>query len=66
METTRKLLPAGPMARRLHVPVRWLKAEAEANRLPHVKAENVFLFDPDAVEGELVKRAREGGSHDPH
>ena len=54
------------MARRLHVPVRWLKAEAEANRLPHVKAENVFLFDPDAVEGELVKRAREGGSHDPH
>ncbi len=53
-----KLLPAGPMARRLRVPVRWLKAEAEAGRLPHVQAERVLLFDPEAVEKVLAERAR--------
>ncbi len=53
-----KLLPAGPMARHLRVPVRWLKAEAEAGRLPHVQAERVLLFDPETVEKVLVERAR--------
>ena len=61
MEPTAKLLTAGPMARRLRVPVRWLRAEAEAGRLPHVKAESVYLFDPAAVEAALLARAREGG-----
>ena len=58
MLTTSKLLPAGPMARRLRVPVRWLRAEAEAGRLPHVKAERQFLFDPETVERVLLERAQ--------
>ena len=60
METTRKLVPAGPMARRLRVTVKWLRGEAEAGRLPHLKADKVFLFAPDAVESALLKRAQEG------
>jgi hypothetical protein len=52
-----KLLPVGPTARRFRVPVRWLRAEAEAGRIPHVKAERVFLFDPDVVERILLERA---------
>lgn len=52
------LLPIGPMARRLRVPVRWLRAEAEAGRIPHVRAERVLLFDPEAVERVLLERAQ--------
>ena len=53
-----KLLPIGPMARRLRVSVRWLRSEAEAGRLPHVKAERQYLFDPEAVERVLLERAQ--------
>lgn len=58
MLTQSKLLPIGPMARRLRVPVRWLRTEAESGRIPHVKAERVYLFDPDTVEHVLLERAR--------
>lgn len=54
------LLQVGPMARRLRVPVRWLRAEAEAGRIPHVQAERVLLFDPATVETVLLERARNG------
>ena len=53
-----KLLPVGPMARRLRVPVRWLRSEAAAGRIPHVQAETVLLFDPETVEAVLVERAK--------
>ena len=43
---------------RLRVPVRWLRAEAEAGRVPHVQAERVLLFDPETVERVLVERAK--------
>ncbi len=46
------------MARHLRVPVRWLKAEAEAGRIPHVKADAVLLFDPETVERVLLERAQ--------
>ena len=52
-----RLLPTGPMARRLRVPVRWLRGEAEAGRVPCLKAGRVFLFSPAAVEAALVERA---------
>ena len=58
-----RLLTTGPMARRLRVPVRWLKAEAEAERVPHLKADTVLLFEPDAVERVLVERARGEMNH---
>ncbi len=55
---TPKLLPVGPMARYLRVPVKWLREEAEAGRIPHLKADKVFLFDPETVEKILLERAR--------
>jgi hypothetical protein len=58
MITQSKLLPIGPTARRFRVPVRWLRSEAEAGRIPHVKAERVLLFDPEAVERVLLERAQ--------
>lgn len=47
------------MARRLHVSVAWLRSESEADRLPHVKADNQILFDPELVEAVLLQRARQ-------
>jgi hypothetical protein len=55
-----KFLTAGPMARRLRVPVRWLRGEEpEAGRIPHVPAGKVLLFDPETVEQVLLERARQ-------
>jgi len=56
-----KLLPPGPMARYLRVPVKWLREEAEAGRVPHLKAGKAYLFDPDTVEAALIERARQSG-----
>jgi len=53
-----KLLPVGPMARFLRVPVKWLREEAEAGRVPCVKADKALLFDPATVERVLLERAR--------
>ena len=60
MDTKNNLLKVGAMARVVGVPVRWLRAEAEAGRIPSLKAENVYLFDPEIVINLLAKRAREG------
>jgi excisionase family DNA binding protein len=57
-----KLLTTPFMARRLRVPVGWLRDEADAGRIPSVKAGRVFLFSPEAVESALLERARAGGS----
>ena len=59
MLTKPKLLPVGPMARFLRVSVKWLHNEAEAGRVPCLKADKVFLFDPEAVEAALAKRAQQ-------
>jgi hypothetical protein len=42
--------------------MRWLRTEAEAGRVPHLRAEKVLLFDVDAVERVLLERARQGGA----
>lgn len=57
MENTPTLLPAGPMARRLRVPVAWLKAQALAGHIPHLNADGRLLFRPDVVEQVLADRA---------
>ncbi len=56
--TQPKLLPVGPTARLFRVPVAWLREEAIAGRVPHLKAGKAILFDPEAVEQVLVGRAR--------
>lgn len=58
METNHALLPLSAVARQLRVPIRWLKAEAEAGRVPALRAGSQFLCDPSAVEAALLERAR--------
>jgi len=54
------------MARRLRVPAAWLRAEADAGRVPHLRAHKRYLFSPPAVEKALARRAaREKGTGDP-
>jgi len=57
MDTSPAILQLGPMARRLRVTVGWLRAEAEAGRVPCVRAGDRFLFSPAAVEAVLARRA---------
>ena len=57
METNHALLPMAKMARRLRVTVAWLRAEAEAGRVPCLKAGKRYLFAPVAVEEILADRA---------
>jgi hypothetical protein len=52
------------MARRLRVPAKWLREEADAGRVPCLKVVNAYLFNPAAVlEALAVKAAktRQGG-----
>jgi excisionase family DNA binding protein len=53
----RRLLTLGQMARRLRVPVSWLRQECEAGRIPHIRAGKAVLFNPEAVERMLLRRA---------
>jgi hypothetical protein len=57
METTHALLALGPMARRLRVTSSWLRAEADAGRVPCLRADKRYLFAPLAVEDVLAARA---------
>lgn len=44
--------------KRFGLSIAWLKAEAEAGRIPCFKAGRKLLFDPEAVEQSLLQRAR--------
>ncbi|MGA2091848.1 MAG: hypothetical protein ABSH16_00375 [Sedimentisphaerales bacterium] len=59
-----RLMTCGAMARRLGVRAKWLRAEAEAGRLPHVRAEDTLLFEPETVFSILVKRAQGDKTND--
>lgn len=45
------------MARRLRVTTKWLRREAEAGNIPHLRADNGFLFNAEVVEELLLQRA---------
>jgi hypothetical protein len=51
------------MARRLRVPATWLRAEAEAGRIPHLRAGSALPFDPEVVERIVFDRLREVPTH---
>jgi hypothetical protein len=48
-------LPA--LARELKLPRDWLRAEAEAGRIPCLRVGRKLLFSPRAVEAALAERA---------
>lgn len=55
------LLSASAAARAFRVPAKWLKNEADAGRLPVLKAGARYLFSRRVLEVELLRRAEEGG-----
>lgn len=44
-------------AARLGVPAAWLKSEAEANRIPHLRAGRRILVNVRAVRAALIERS---------
>lgn len=59
METNQpqSILSLPRMARRLGVTIAWLRAEADAGRVPCLVADRRYLFSPDAVQRVLAERA---------
>ena len=53
----RKLVNINGLANTLRVSRGWLKAEADAGRIPCLKAGRKLLFNPEAVELVLSERA---------
>ena len=45
------------MARKLGVTTKWLRSQAESGRIPHLRADERFLFVPGVVMKVLADRA---------
>ncbi|MGD8453218.1 MAG: hypothetical protein PVJ57_15475 [Phycisphaerae bacterium] len=67
-QTPELFLPLRRAAARLGVPAAWLRAEAHAGRVPHLRVGRRLLFNPAAVETVLLDRAAQEakGSADAH
>lgn len=52
-----ELLTLPRMARRLGVTQAWLREEADADKVPHLKAGGRLLFNPEALQESLAARA---------
>jgi excisionase family DNA binding protein len=57
MENDPDLVTLADLARRLRVSAAWIRAEADAGRLPHVRAGSQRLFNLRAVLHLLAERA---------
>lgn len=57
MDTTTRLLTLPRAARRFGLTTAWLRAEAEAGRVPCLRAGRRFLFDANVLERALLERA---------
>jgi len=57
---TKQLLNLYGLARELNLPVRWLKTEALAERIPCLKIGRHLRFNKKAVENSLAERAKNG------
>lgn len=57
-----RLLTLTRAARLFRVPSPWLRREADAGRMPCLRAGSRLLFDAEAVEEELLTRARRKGA----
>jgi hypothetical protein len=58
MQTDAELLILARAARRVGVPAQWLRAEADAGRVPCLRAGRRYLFELRALTRALAKRAR--------
>lgn len=62
---TDKVLNLSRMARRLGVTQTWLRREAQAGRVPALRADSRFLFEPEAVEEAVAHRAARSNQEGP-
>jgi excisionase family DNA binding protein len=56
-----QLLSLPALADALKLPESWLKAEADAGRLPHLRIGKRYRFNRDAVLRALAERAAQSG-----
>ena len=61
-DTEHRVVPIGVMARIIHVPPKWLREEAEAGRIPALRAGDRFVFRPDVVTRIIAERAAQGAN----
>ena len=62
MERNTPILVSLPeLAKVLNLPERWIKAEADSGRLPHLKIGRRYRFNLVAVTNALAERAANGG-----
>jgi hypothetical protein len=62
-----EILSLPRMARRLGVTQQWLRQQADAGKVPCLKACKRYLFNPDAVEQAVAAKAaelRQGGNNE--
>ena len=53
-------VPLHVVSRRLGLPAAWIKAEAEAGRIPCLRTVQRLMFNLDEVESVFVERAKAG------
>ena len=63
---TSQLLSLPALAQDLNLPKSWIKAEADAQRIPHLKIGSRYRFNRAAVVRVLAKRAAERGKAVEH
>ena len=56
-----QLLSLPALAEALKLPESWIKAEADAGRLPHLKIGKRYRFNREAVVRALAERAAQSG-----
>lgn len=56
-QTTRPFVSLSRAATALGLPAPWLREEARAGRVPHLRIGRRLLFSPSAVEESLLQRA---------
>ena len=52
-----EVLTVSQVARRFRVPATWIKAQALAGSIPHLRAGSKFLFNPTAMADCLARLA---------
>ena len=59
MATTPQFVSITEVARRVGVPMTWLRDEAKAGRVPHLQTGRRLLFNVEVVEQALLERTQQ-------
>jgi excisionase family DNA binding protein len=63
---TSPLLSLPALAEALNLPEEWIKDEADAGRIPHLRIGKRYRFNREAVIRNLAERAAKAGEGVPH